>query len=258
MLYDIEFLTDPSGRRVAAFGYYAGFAGAAIALLAWAHQLAHPKTPLPSVIPSDFPSQADLENTIKDELSRAIPLNASQPPRIIVIGALGRCGTGAVDCCLAAGVPASSILKWDMAETAPGGPFSEIAAADIFVNCIYLSHPIPPFVTTESLSKPGRKLRVICDVSCDPGDPNNPVPLYDEYSTFIKPTLPVSVSGDGPDLTMISIDHLPSLVAREASEHFSSLLLPSLKALNRRDQEGVWVRAEKVFREKVNELPQAN
>lgn len=258
MLYDIEFLTDSSGRRVAAFGYYAGFAGAAIALLAWAHQLTNPKIPLPSVIPSDYPSQPDLEKAIKDALSFAIPLNASQPPRVMVIGALGRCGTGAVDCCLAAGVPASSIMKWDMAETAPGGPFSEIAASDIFINCIYLSQPIPPFLTYESLSKPGRKLRVISDVSCDPGDPNNPVPLYHEYSTFVKPTLPVDLSGDGPDLTMISIDHLPSLVAREASEHFSSLLLPSLKALNRRDQEGVWVRAEKVFREKVNELPKAN
>ena len=59
MLYDIEFLTDSSGRRVAAFGYYAGFAGAAIALLSWAHQLTNPKIPLSSVIPSDYPSQSD-------------------------------------------------------------------------------------------------------------------------------------------------------------------------------------------------------
>ena len=133
VLYDIEFLTDPSGKRVAAFGYYAGFAGAAIALLAWAHQLTNPKTPLPSVIPSDYPSQSDLEKAIKDALSRAIPLKASQPPRVIVIGALGRCGTGAVDCCLAAGVPVSSIMKWDMAETVPGGPFSEIATSDVSI-----------------------------------------------------------------------------------------------------------------------------
>lgn len=258
MLYDIEFLTDPEGRRVAAFGYHAGFAGTAIALLAWAHQLTNPKTPLPSVIPSDYPSQSDLEKAVNDALLRGIPLNDFQPPRIVVIGALGRCGAGAVDCCLAAGVPASSILKWDMAETATGGPFSEIAASDIFVNCVYLRQPIPPFITIESLSKPGRKLRVVSDVSCDPGDPNNPVPLYHEYSTFVNPTLPIDVSGDGPDLTIISIDHLPSLVAREASEHFSNLLLPSLRALDRRDQEGVWVRAEELFREKVNELPKAN
>lgn len=255
VLYDIEFLTDPLGRRVAAFGYYAGFAGAAITLLAWAHQLTTPKIPLPSVIPSDYPSQSDLEKAIKDALSYAIPLNAFQSPRVIVIGALGRCGTGAVDCCLAAGIPTSSIMKWDMAETAPGGPFSEITASDIFINCIYLSQPIPPFLTKESLSKPGRKLRVVSDVSCDPSDPNNPVPLYHEHSTFVKPTISVDLSGDGPELTVTSIDHLPSLVAREASEHFSFLLLQSLKTLNRRDQEGVWVRAEQVFRDNVNKLP---
>ena len=31
-LYDLEFLTDDTGRRVAAFGYWAGYAGAAVAL----------------------------------------------------------------------------------------------------------------------------------------------------------------------------------------------------------------------------------
>ena len=195
----------------------------------------------------DYSSQSDLETAIKDALSFAIPFNASRPPRVIVIGALGRCGTGAVDCCLAAGVPASSILKWDMAETARGGPFSEVAASNILINCIYLSQPISPFLIKESLSKPGRKLRVVSDVSCDPDDPNNPIPLYQKYGTFVKPTLPVDLNDDGPDLTVISIDHLPSLVAKEASEHFSNLLLPSLKALNRRDQEDVWVRAEMVF-----------
>ena len=40
-LLDLEFLEDESGRRVAAFGYHAGFAGAAIALMAWAWQLTH-------------------------------------------------------------------------------------------------------------------------------------------------------------------------------------------------------------------------
>ncbi|KAL8939023.1 MAG: hypothetical protein Q9211_002929 [Gyalolechia sp. 1 TL-2023] len=255
LLYDIEFLTDASGKRVAAFGYHAGFAGAAVALLAWSYQVTHPGMALPMVNPLDYPSQTDLVESIKESLSRSIPLHSSQPPRVLVIGALGRCGTGAVDCCLAAGIPTTSILRWDIAETAPGGPFAEIAAADMFINCIYLSKPIPPFATRESLSKPGRKLRVVCDVSCDPGDPNNPVPLYRECSTFTKPTLPIDVSGDGPELTITSIDHLPSLVAREASESFSNLLLPSLKALDRRDKEGVWVRAENLFREKVRELP---
>lgn len=196
---------------------------------------------------------------VKTALAAAKLHNNAQKPRIIIIGALGRCGTGAVDFCRAAGVQESDILKWDMAETARGGPFPEIAAVDIMINCIYLSKPVPPFVTRQSLSAPGRRLRVVCDVSCDPNDPKNPVPLYSECSTFTKPTLHVEgVQGDGPEVTVVSIDHLPSLVAREASDAFSTLLLPSLMALDRREEEGVWVRAEKLFREKVKEIPESS
>lgn len=146
-----------------------------------------------------------------------------------------------------------------MAETSRGGPFPEIVAADVFVNCIYLTTPIPPFVTRESLSLPGRKLRVACDVSCDPTDPNNPVPLYTSLTSFIKPTSPVDgVSGDGPELTITAINHLPSLVAREASDDFSNLLLPSLKTLDVRGEEGVWLRAEKTFRANAATIPQSS
>lgn len=177
-------------------------------------------------------------------------------PRVIVIGARGRCGTGAVNFCQQAGIPDSQIIQWDIAETAPGGPFPEINASDIFINCIYLgATKIPPFVTRESLSMPDRRLRVICDVSCDPNSENNPVPVYTKYSTFEKPTLPVIVDKGGPSLTMVSIDHLPSLVAREASDEFGHLLLPSLKTLHRRDQEGVWTRAQAVFQQKASEIP---
>ena len=37
-LFDIEFLVDENGRRVAAFGYWAGFAGAAVAVKTWCGQ----------------------------------------------------------------------------------------------------------------------------------------------------------------------------------------------------------------------------
>ena len=38
-LLDLEFLVDERGRRVAAFGYHAGFAGAAIGLEVWAYRV---------------------------------------------------------------------------------------------------------------------------------------------------------------------------------------------------------------------------
>lgn len=257
-LYDIEFLTHENGRRVAAFGYWAGYAGAAIALMAWSHQVLHPGTalgPLPL-----YESADTLVADVRSAVAQATEQNtqSGEVPRIMVIGALGRCGTGAVDLCVACGIPQESILKWDIAETARGGPFPEIAASDIFINCVYIgAAAIPPFVTFQSLSKPGRRLRVICDVSLDPNNPNNPVPVYTSYSTFQKPTVPVAVGGSGPELSVVSIDHLPSLVAREASQEFSQLLLPHLLTLDRRETDGVWTRAEQIYHEKVKELSKA-
>ncbi|KAG5456006.1 MAG: hypothetical protein BJ554DRAFT_4370, partial [Olpidium bornovanus] len=67
--------------------------------------------------------------------------------KILVIGALGRCGSGAVDFARKVGIPNTDIICWDMAETAKGGPFREISdVANIFINCIYLSEKIPPFI----------------------------------------------------------------------------------------------------------------
>ena len=84
------------------------------------------------------------------------------------------------------GIPASDIFQWDIEETKKGllsrltwvdstaltslsgGPFREIVEdADIFINCIYLSAKIPPFVNVETLSSANRRLSVICDVSAD-------------------------------------------------------------------------------------------
>lgn len=54
-------------------------------------------------------------------------------------------------------------------------------------------------------------------------------------------------------MTVISIDHLPTLLPREASEQFSADLLPSLLELPRRHEARVWLEAEKLFKEKLGE-----
>ena len=129
----------------------------------------------------------------------------------------------------------------------------------MFVNCIYLSAKIPPFIDPESLASSTRKLSVVCDVSCDTTNPHNPIPIYDINTTFDKPTVPVKLphgSSDDLPLTVISIDHLPSLLPREASEAFSSALLPSLLQLKDWKNARVWQQAEKLFKEKCATLPE--
>lgn len=52
---------------------------------------------------------------------------------------------------------------------------------------------------------------------------------------------------------MISIDHLPTLLPREASEQFSADLLPSLLELPNRNTARVWTDAERLYKEKLAE-----
>ncbi|KAI1434039.1 saccharopine dehydrogenase [Xylaria sp. CBS 124048] len=254
LLYDLEFLVNERGARVAAFGFSAGYSGAALALLSWAHQILYPGIPQ-GAVPA-FESASDLIALVKSSLAKAIDKNGGEYPRLMIIGALGRCGNGAAECCKAVGIPSNSMLQWDLAETKPGGPFSEIVGVDILLNCVYLGpHKIPPFTTSESLSTRERRLRVICDVSCDPDNKNNPIPVYSGYSSFANPTIPASGTLEGPELRVIAIDHLPTMIAREASDEYSGLLLPSLLTLKDRKTEGVWTRAEQTFRDRVAELP---
>ena len=87
-------------------------------------------------------------------------------------------------------------------------------------------------------------------------NPHNPVPCYTITTTFDKPTVPVE-GFENPALSVISIDHLPSLLPRESSEMFSEALLPSLLQLRNRDTARVWTQAEELFKQKVATLPES-
>lgn len=263
VLYDLEFLVDEQGRRVSAFGYHAGFAGAALAVKMWAWQLQHPGQQLPSVEQFTegrgyYLNEDELVKQIAEDVATGEKI-LGRKPTAFIMGALGRCGRGAVDLFVKAGLPESSLVRWDINETKDRlGPYQEIVDQDIFVNAIYLSKPIPPFINNDLLSAPGRKLSVVCDVSCDTTNPHNPIPVYTINTTFDKPTVPVEVKDDKNDvpLSVISIDHLPSLLPREASESFSAGLLESLLQLKDKKTARVWVDAEKLFNEKVATLPE--
>ena len=86
----------------------------------------------------------------------------------------------------------------------------------------------------------------------------DPIPIYTINTTFTNPTVPVKVKGDQnkTPLSVISIDHLPSMLPREASEAFSAGLKESLLQLKERHTARVWVDAEKLFNEKVALLPE--
>jgi len=94
-LYDLEFLEDPeSRRRVAAFGFHAGFAGAAAGALAFAKQQEEGgKGVLKGLKP--YANETKMVDHVKQALESVE--GGVENVKVLVIGALGRCGSGAVD-----------------------------------------------------------------------------------------------------------------------------------------------------------------
>ena len=226
-LYDLEYLVDATGRRVAAFGYWAGYAGAAVSLKCWAAQqrgtICGPVRKVAS------------KAALLDQL--AAELEGLSRPRALIIGALGRVGTGAADLCTAMGV---EVTRWDMAETAGGGPFPEVLSHEIFLNCILARPGCPVFVRASAKTDPARKLTVIGDIACDPTSDFSPIKVYDRATDWDAPALRVH---DAPPLDVTAIDNLPSLMPVESSQDYAAQLLPSLLTLTDLSS-GVWGRAK--------------
>jgi len=230
-LLDLEYLTDDAGRRVAAFGYWAGYAGAAVSLKCWIAQqrggICPPVTPFET---ADAMTAALLEE-----------LRGFDPPTALIIGAKGRVGTGAIDLLHTMKIKTTD---WDMTETAHGGPFPEVLQHDLFINCILAGETTAPFIRPDAPTAQ-RRLRVIGDIACDPDSPFNPVQVYDRTTTWAAPALRVH---DIPPLDVMAIDNLPSMLPRESSEDYAAQLLPTLMDLPQ-DTRGTFARARATFRQ---------
>lgn len=229
-LLDLEYLVGEDGRRVAAFGYWAGYAGAAVALKCWASQ--QMSQPMGAV--GAYNSSTHLLSDLQTDMLAT----GTHRPTALIIGALGRVGTGVADLCTAMGV---ATTKWDMAETARGAPFPEVLAHDVFFNCVLARPGTPVFVPAQAAGMP-RRLSVISDIACDPDSDFSPIKVYDRATSWDAPALRVH---DVPVLDVTAIDNLPSMLPLESSEDFAEQLLPTLMTLA--DNGPVWQRAAAEF-----------
>lgn len=217
-IIDLEFMYDQNGRRTNAFGYWAGYVGAALgALFSKATDLEVAKKDLKEL--RQFSDKSKLIEFVRSHTSGA--------GDAIVIGAKGRSGAGALDFL---GSIEWKTTGWDQAETKKGGPFSEILDHDLFVNCVLAMTPMAPFITKELIESKNKKLKIISDVSCDPDSDCNMVPLYEKATNLDEPLVQVT-SGDYP-LQLTAIDNLPSILPKESSFDFSSQLAPHIINFN--------------------------
>ena len=236
-ILDLEFLQDNAGRRVCAFGFWAGYVGAAISIAGYYH---HAQS-------SDlFPAQLSHES--KDlylDSLRAKMVAAIAPPRALVVGARGRSGKGAVELCRELGI---EVTQWDLTETKAGGPFLAINDFDIMVNCAYLAPGTLPFVTKQSLGS-SPKISIISDVSCDPNSAGNPIPIYSAITKLPKPIIESEVAG----VYIQAVDHLPTVLPKESSEDFSEQLLPYLQELAQSENDSVaWIKTQDYYQQAIS------
>ena len=222
-LLDLEYLADDGGRRLAAFGYWAGYAGAALAVLHHRGRLAAPLHPL---------RRSQLDGLLREP--------AAAVPRVLVIGALGRCGRGACDALRTAGIEPT---RWDIDETRSIDR-QALLGHDILVNAVLAGPATPPFLTRAALRRGARRLAIVADVACDVSSARNVLPIYDRGTSWQEPVL--RLTGGGQPLDVIAIDNLPSLLPAEASAAFSADLAPLLLSLG---DTPAWRRCLRAFRE---------
>lgn len=231
-LYDIEYLTKREGR-VAAFGYWAGWMGAALAawrLLARWNGVEGPESGV-----SSFESRDEVVAILKKLSAECI-----KPRRAVVIGAKGRSGRGATEALKLAGF---EVTEWDMEETRDLDRVA-LMAHDLLVNCVLMKGPELQLLSPEGIFDPMNFIQMISDVSCDPFSNFNPLPIYDAPTGWEAPFIALGQNGIREEIELTAIDNLPSLLPREASEDFSSQMVKALLTYPNGEE---WLAAKATF-----------
>ncbi len=250
-LVDYEALTDRQGRRLVAFGEFAGMVGAHNGI--WTYGERTGAFHLPRMYTFD-----------RYEDARRYYAQLQLPPMRIVVTGTGRVATGAVRTLRDMGirqVTPEQYLQEDFHDAVftqlsckhyvrPKGdvnfqkedfynhpdrfesaflPYA--AKTDIFINGIFYDKRAPAFFTLEEMASPDFAIQVIADVTCDIA-PDASIPATIEASTIADPVFgfdPRTATQVAPyradAVDMMTIDNLPSELPKDASEHFGQAII---------------------------------
>ncbi len=259
--YDYEYLTDSNGRRLIAFGYWAGMVGAHNAVWTYGQRTGAFKLPR-------------LKDLYDYAAAKAIYAELELPALRVVLTGSGRVGKGAARVLEDIGFERLSPAAYltgkgkavftqlnvnDYAKHPDGQPIKKAyfykhgeeyqsnfagyaASSDIFVNGIFWDGKAPAFFTAEEMTSPDFRIKVIGDVTCDIA-PAASVPSTLYASTIAEPVFgydPTTRKAVAPYLDdaidVMSIDNLPSELPRDASTAFGATfiekILPEFKQEN--------------------------
>lgn len=259
-LIDYEVLTDDQGKRLIAFGFFAGMVGAHNALLTYGKRT------------GEFMLKRMRDAFDYAEIKKSYE-NIEWPGMKIVLTGKGRVGAGAAKVLDDMGIIRVSSenylnnvfdkavytqidfdeyvrpkngtgLKYrDFFSHAEGFestflPFAEVS--DIMINGIYWDSKAPAFFTREEMKNPQFRIKVIGDITCDIA-PISSIPSTLRATTIDDPFFgydPINQSETEPfqdsTIDMMTIDNLPNELPRDASTSFGQQFLehiwPEIKA----------------------------
>ena len=189
-IYDYEYIVDENGRRLIAFGHWAGFAGMYLGLLQYRDSTICEYAPT---------SVSEICDVLREYTAK---------PKITICGARGRCGSGCLELLKLVNITPHICEKGD----------SIPEDTEIFINAIYLSPDSTAVFFDETTIQNYKRLRVIVDISCDIHAKNNPIRLNYPNCWLTKYTKYTD------NIDIICIDNLPSLLPKDSSQEFSKKL----------------------------------
>lgn len=245
-LVDYEVLTDESGRRLIAFGQFAGMVGAHNGIMAYGQRT------------GSFRLKR-MKDCLDYAEARQLYKKMEWPPMKVVLTGTGRVGQGAAlvlkDMGLRELSPAdfltyegeqavfAQLSCEDYVTRKDGAPFETqdfyqrpqdfessfqpfAEAADVMINGIYWDNAAPAFFTPADMQQPSFRIQVIADVTCDIA-PVSSIPSTLRASTIADPVFgydPKTQVETAPyqphTVDMMTIDNLPSELPRDASKAF--------------------------------------
>lgn len=251
-LIDYEVITDDGGRRLIAFGRFAGMVGAHNGVMTFG--LRNRSFHLPRM--QTFMDYEHVRTYYREVLDL--------PTMKIVLTGSGRVGQGANQVLRDMGIREVSPEAF-LEQNWPGPVFTHLTSedyvrrrdgkafnkkdfyaqpeayeskfapfaqvADLFINGIYWNNRAPAFFTREEMAAADFKIQVIADVTCDIA-PVSSIPATLKASTIANPIFgydPVGNKEVDPFqpgiIDMMTIDNLPSELPRDASRAFGDMFL---------------------------------
>lgn len=252
-LIDYETLTDKNGKRIVAFGRYAGIVGAYNGILTYGKRYN-----LYDVRPAH--KCFDLED-LRTELKKV-----SLPNIKIVITGGGRVSRGAMEVLNGIGIRRVSPYEYinnifdepvytqlnsrDYNKPKDGSEFSReefydapenfesdflkyAHTSDLLIACAFWDPRAPMLFKKEDITHPAFKIKVIADITCDiegsipstkrPSTIDDPIYDYNPEDYKIEPPL-----SDEANITVMAVDNLPCELPRDASEDFGRELVDNV------------------------------